>query len=498
MLSSFGFRDGLGERDLEFDREGGQIRERLFLRAELAAYESALRRRVGRLASLQDPSLAVVEGVEHDRASRRLVVVSRHLSGTRLTDALRTARERELVPDFTIGLFLTAEILSAAHTFHALSGLPHGAISPHSVVLTTDLEVVLTDYAYAEVIEAAHFSARRLWEEFGIAHWLGEPFSFAGDIHQSALVAIALMLGRPLGELDLPLGMNALLSEVEEAALIRGGKLFAEPVVSWLQRALSAGHASAFSSADDAADACRLLLTERERRGVRSMLAQFLGDLEAAAETTYDVEPTTREVEVKPPPVPSVLGIVEEPIAPEEQEQEPEPEPPRAREPRTHAPSSVIPFPRRESVIAREEEAVPELEPTGLSEPEEGERVEIPESEPAAFAAPDPEMFEPKPVFTELDLVAWLRPQPTAAEPPATPPPEPEPIAALLEPEPIAAFEPEPIAALEPEPIAALEPEPIAALEREPIAALEPEPIAALEPEPIAALEPEPIAALEP
>ena len=88
--------------DVRPDLEAGQVHERLFLRPELAAYESALRRRVGRLASLEDPRLVVVEALEHDSDTRRVAVISRHLSGLRLQEVLRRARERELVPDLTV------------------------------------------------------------------------------------------------------------------------------------------------------------------------------------------------------------------------------------------------------------------------------------------------------------------------------------------------------------------------------------------------------------
>lgn len=280
MLSSSGLRDALGERDLRFDRETGEVRERLLLRPELAAYESALRRRVGRLASIADPRLVPVEAVEHDEVTRRVAVVSRHVSGVRLQHLLRTAREHEIVPDFTVALYVTAEVLIAAQAFQALSGLPHGAISPERIVVTHEGEVLLADFAFVEVLEAARFTPARLWREFGIGSWLGEPFSFAGDVRQCALAGIALMLGRPLAQ-DAPDHFEALLAEVEEAAMIRGGRLFADPVIGWLRRAIAAGTPDGFDAAEDAAPACAALLTDRERAVAPSGFVQFLAELDA-------------------------------------------------------------------------------------------------------------------------------------------------------------------------------------------------------------------------
>ena len=287
MLSSSGFRDALGQRDLRFNRESGEVHECLFLRPELAAYESALRRRVDRLASLEDPRLVVLEALEHDSVTSRVAIVSRHASGLRLAELLRTARERELVPDLTVALHLTAELLMAAHSFQSLAGLPHGAITAERVVVSPEGEILLTDYAFGEAIEAARFSPGRLWREFGIAAWLGEPFSYAGDVRQCALVSVALMLGRPL-DADASDRFESLLSEVAEAAMIRGGRLFADPVIAWLRRAIAAGGPDGFEAAKDAAQACSALLTERERSAAPAAVVQFLTDLDAPPPAAFD------------------------------------------------------------------------------------------------------------------------------------------------------------------------------------------------------------------
>jgi hypothetical protein len=274
--------------------------ERVLLRPELAAYETALRRRVGRLASMADPRLVQVRSVDRDPDTSRVAVVSQQVPGLRLSDLLHCAREHELVPDLTVALSLTAEILAAVHTFHALSGLPHGIVSADRVIVTPDGDAMLADHVYAEVIETARFSPQRLWAQFGVATWLGEPFSFEGDVRQAGLIAVGLMLGRPLDHDDLPAGLDALLAEVEEAADIRGGRLFADPVRAWLARALAGGTGHGFRAADEAAEACAALLTERERVDARPALLQFLDDISA---------PPPR-----PLPIPATYGAsIEEP-----------------------------------------------------------------------------------------------------------------------------------------------------------------------------------------
>jgi hypothetical protein len=494
MLSSSGFKDGLGERDLQFERESGEVRERLFLRPELAAYETALRRRIGRLASMADPRLVPVLGLEHDRATGRLTVVSGHLSGTRLSDTLRASREREIIPDLTIGLFLAAEILAAAHTFHSLSGLPHGALTPNRVIITADADVVLADYAYAEVIEAARFTPQRLWDEFGIAHSLGAPFSFAEDIRQTALIAIALMLGRPLDGLDIWSGIDAHLAEVEDVALIRGGRLFAEPVIGWLRRALGRGHESPFAASDEAADACSALLTDRERAMARPAFLQFLIELETAAESILSdssvpagVTPeAVIEASGEPEPTP-----VHDPVTarvPEtepEPEFEPEPEPEQEElEPVAYRPAPLR-LVERPAVLERDVEIEPEPERPAFvawhTEP-------VPVEEPVPTADPEP-------------MVA-LKETPAPEEAPAVPYVEPEPIRMEAEPEPAVEETPEPFTwrpfserfAPEPEPepravTPAWAPEPVS-FASEPVSSA-PEPVSfTSEPEPISPSEP--------
>ena len=68
-LSASGYADGLGRRTLEFDRESGGMLERLHLRAEFGAFEAALRQRLERLATLEDPRFAAVRTVASKMSS---------------------------------------------------------------------------------------------------------------------------------------------------------------------------------------------------------------------------------------------------------------------------------------------------------------------------------------------------------------------------------------------------------------------------------------------
>src|SRR5919107_3384787 len=65
-LSSSGFEDGLGRRLLAFDRETGDMLERLIVRAELGAFERVLLERIAAVGALEDERVARPRGIERD------------------------------------------------------------------------------------------------------------------------------------------------------------------------------------------------------------------------------------------------------------------------------------------------------------------------------------------------------------------------------------------------------------------------------------------------
>ncbi|HLB43981.1 MAG TPA: hypothetical protein VJK49_01240, partial [Candidatus Limnocylindrales bacterium] len=85
-LSSFalftgGFRDGLGERLIGFDRAAGERLELLQVRPELAAHAPALRERVEILAAFDDQRFLRVRGFAVDPSSGRPLIVSESVEG---------------------------------------------------------------------------------------------------------------------------------------------------------------------------------------------------------------------------------------------------------------------------------------------------------------------------------------------------------------------------------------------------------------------------------
>ncbi|HYT73117.1 MAG TPA: hypothetical protein VEL79_00090, partial [Vicinamibacterales bacterium] len=100
--SSSGYEDGLGRRVLAFDRETGTMLERLVLRPELGAFESALRSRIAIVAALEDDRFARPRDLERD-ATNHLAVVSDYVAGRRLCDVIDAAADQGIVAGIDAG-----------------------------------------------------------------------------------------------------------------------------------------------------------------------------------------------------------------------------------------------------------------------------------------------------------------------------------------------------------------------------------------------------------
>src|SRR5262249_38074559 len=119
-------------------------------------------------------------------------------------------------------------------------GIAHGALTPNRIVLSTAGQIVIREHVVGSAIEALELSPRQLWSQFGIlvpAGDRGRPTpSRRADVIQLALMALAMILGRPVGPNEYPHEIGKLLDEVDESvgrrSRLRG------PLRHWLERAL--------------------------------------------------------------------------------------------------------------------------------------------------------------------------------------------------------------------------------------------------------------------
>jgi hypothetical protein len=461
-VSASGYEDGLGRRTLEFDRETGVMLERLHLRPELGAFETFLRERVARAVVFDDERFARTRGVERD-SRNVLTVVSQFVTGNRLCDLLEAATslpaDEATSPSVDAALGFLLEALPALGSLHHASRHAHGTLEPGRIVLTHDGRVVILDSVFGQVIERLQFNRRRLWLELGIATPPAAGpanLDIAGDIAQASLVAMMIVLGRPLRENEYPDAISTLLTEVIEIAQIRGSSRFASGLQAFLARTLPLPARRPHASAEEAAAEVRQVAREIGAPRCRTALTAFIADMNRVLADTRDradwapsdpVEDAiaaamalddlslqiqaTAEETIPDTAVPEAFAsgeseAAEDPIempAPDLQE------------------SGVALAYETSETVDRPEEVIPE--PTPSNDPENEPTLAI---EPMRSPAAD----EPVP-----EVVIAASPEPISVEP------EPVPVAVATAPKPERVFVP---AAVEPEPpsppIAAIEPVP--------------------------------------
>jgi hypothetical protein len=253
------FEDGFGLRRLAVGVSGDQF-EVLTLRDELTAaavVEAAVADRVGRLADFQSEHFGRVRGLEKSgRSIPRLVVVSDHVPGIRLSTILAAA-ERHLLPvEINAALCLLRQLVHAIAVLHDKApDVCHGAIGPERLIVTPHARLAVVEYVLGSAIERLRYSNKQYWQDlrvpiprsFGMPH-----FDRRTDVMQVGATALALVIGRPLAEDEFP----GQLSEMTANALALSSDGALEPLPLplrvWLQRALQIDSKTPFGSAPEA------------------------------------------------------------------------------------------------------------------------------------------------------------------------------------------------------------------------------------------------------
>ena len=284
-LSASGYEDGLGRRSLEIDRESGAMLERLHLRPELGAFEAFLRERVAFTTSFDDDRFAKVKGIERDPRSG-LTIISQFVAGTRLSDLLEAATglpaDEATCPSVDAALGFLLEILPALGSLHEHGGHAHGTLSPGRVVLTPTSQVVVLDWLYGPTIQRLQFNKRRLWSEFGVAAPTAAgplKLDIPGDVSQASLMAMMIVLCRPLRENEYPDALGTLISEVIEIAQIRGSSAFGAALQAFLERTLPLASRTPHANAAEAASEVRHIAREIGVSRCRTALTAFVDDM---------------------------------------------------------------------------------------------------------------------------------------------------------------------------------------------------------------------------
>ncbi|MDP6373899.1 MAG: PEGA domain-containing protein [Vicinamibacterales bacterium] len=314
-FSSTGFRDGLGERSLVFDRQHVRTLEALHLRPELGAFGPALEARVNALSTFRHRSFARIREVTGPPG--RLVLISDHVPGTRLSELFDRADDRQAVLDADSALYLTKRLLAGVDAFRQATGFTHGALSPDRIIVTRRARVIVTEHALTPALERLRFSTARWWRDARIAMPVSRrdpAFDERTDIAQLAIISLGLLRGRLLGGDEGPEEFEVVLGAAELRTGLGTTRPLPASLHAWFARALSLRSSRGFASLSEARVSFDLILTEDFPAGAsRVSFRRFLGrigDDDSGAELSQTDIGTSDElvapVEPAPPPQPPV------------------------------------------------------------------------------------------------------------------------------------------------------------------------------------------------
>src|SRR5688572_4280993 len=217
------FRDGIGVRIASADAFGEPI-EQLQLCTDLAGLESAVRERVSRLINFRHVRYVRLRGSERlPNATKDVVVTYDAVQGTRLSEFLELALHAPLRIDIDTALLIVRELLPAIAVLHDSRNVTHGAIAPERLVLTPQGRLVIVDHGLGLALGKLGYSRKRFWQQLRVPVPQGTGkivFDARTDVIQIGMVALALILGRPIEEDEFPQSLEKLLDSAKETPSI--------------------------------------------------------------------------------------------------------------------------------------------------------------------------------------------------------------------------------------------------------------------------------------
>jgi PEGA domain len=272
LVDTSAFVDGIGRRLRAPDANGEAVETLRLCRelSEAASTEAALIERAGRLATFTHPAFAPVRRVERLHSGLGgLAVVSVAVPGVRLSEVLRNGHRKGVAPDFDAVASLLEQITGALGDFHRRArDLAHGTIGPERIVVRPDGRAVIVEPVLAPALEQLQMRRTPLWHEFRVAvpAVAGMTrFDQMTDVLQLGVLALALVLGRPLRRDEYPHGLQDVLAEASAPDPLGERRTLSKGLRSWILRMLQSEARSAFRTAAEAATALEAVLAEEPR-----------------------------------------------------------------------------------------------------------------------------------------------------------------------------------------------------------------------------------------
>ena len=264
-----GFEDGFGRRYRPAARlDSDTPLEILCFRHEITdvpAFDFALRERVARLSDFHHPSFARIRKVDRLNDERGTVtLMADGVAGDRLIRDSDGCRAHRPILDLNSALCLVRQLLSALAALHQHARVAHGAIAPERLFVTPRGRLLIVEYTLGAALEQLKYSRERYWKELRVALPMeaGLPrFDERADLTQMGVVALSLMLRRPLRDDEYPRQIEHLVASA--CARTAGGADEPLPPAlrEWLRRTLQLDARNSFRSVVDAQTAFDQLLS---------------------------------------------------------------------------------------------------------------------------------------------------------------------------------------------------------------------------------------------
>ena len=433
------FSDGLGDRVVAVDAATGDLLQILRIRPELLAvpsFEFALRERAARLANFRHAYYARVRRI--DRHPVGLAIVSDHVEGVRLSEILRVAHERKLQLDLSAALCLLRQLVPSVALLHENArDVAHGLISPERLIVTPRARLVVVEHVLGSAVEQLQFNRDRLWTDLRVAMppAVGAcRFDHRADATAIGLVALALVLGRPIAADEYPHRLGQLLNDARARATGAHDQPLPEALHHWIARALQLEPRLGFTSATEAQPALEDALADDSGIVAAPVaLETFLSRYIAAMlePVVPVVAPPAASAPIAPrAPEPPRTAVPVTPPAPAPIPPAPVAAPPTSAAPvRTAPPTPITPAAPATPAPSAPSPSAPAPLPPAASAP--SAPVSFAPSSPASFAPSSPASFAPLAPAPSASSARIAPPAPPPAPPPAATVP-PRDITALL------------------------------------------------------------------
>jgi hypothetical protein len=277
------FEDGLGRRYRPAPRGDQAPPEILCFRPELTdvpAFEFSLRERVARLAEFRPPSYSRIRKVDRLSDERGTVVLmSDCVAGARVSELLAAAEQGRAILDLDAALAIIRQLIPAMTLLHRQGGVAHGALAPERLIVTPQARLIVVEHVTGAALEQLRYSRERYWKELRVAlpMSVGLPrFDESADLTQLGVVALSLILGRPLRDDEYPAQVGDLVSAAFARTSDGGREGLPSGLRDWLRRALEVDVRHSFKSLSEAQNALDQLVAIGAKDNADGALQTFL------------------------------------------------------------------------------------------------------------------------------------------------------------------------------------------------------------------------------